>query len=112
METLSDFVARLGKDVGCYYHPLQGGSYPLKRNDTMQKGRMGVFAFVEKVGDQFRTRTFEDAASRAGVINLFDETKANGIFGYSAAIIFVRNGSKGGDYKKAVKALKAIKDLR
>jgi hypothetical protein len=112
METLEDFVARLSKDVGCYYHLLPGGSHPIKRNNTRQRGQMGVFGFVEKGGGRFRIRTFEDAASRAGVIDLFDENSANGIFGSSAAIIFARNGSKGDDYKKAVKALTAIKDLK
>jgi hypothetical protein len=52
MESLEDFVARLSKEVGCYYHQLKkSGLYPLKRNNSMQRGTMGVFAFVKELRD-------------------------------------------------------------
>ncbi len=70
METLADFVARLSKDVGCYYHLLKSGYFPLKRNNTMQKGKMDVFGFVK---GKFRVHTSYDAANRANVQDLFDQ---------------------------------------
>ena len=47
METLADFVARPSNEVGCYYHRLEkSGRYPLKRNNTIQRGELGVFGFI------------------------------------------------------------------
>ena len=53
METLAEFVERLSKDVGCYYHRLHAGYYPLKRNNTMPPKRMECFGFVRELRGQF-----------------------------------------------------------
>jgi hypothetical protein len=44
METLADFITRLNKDVGCYYHLIQAG-YSINKYNTNQRGRMGVFGW-------------------------------------------------------------------
>jgi hypothetical protein len=111
MEALADFMARLSKDVGCYYHLLQTGYYPLKRNNTMQKGKMGVFAFVKELGGRFRIHTFEDASIRAEVNNLFDGSKDGLFFGERGSFMYVEKGSNGDDYQRAVIAFKAIRSI-
>ncbi|MFZ2089841.1 MAG: hypothetical protein WAU47_14820 [Desulfobaccales bacterium] len=112
METLADFVARLSKDVGCYYHRLKkSGLYPLKRNSTMQPGEMGVFAFVLEQRDRYRIHTSEAAAGTAGVIQLFDGTRERLWWRETGTFIYVRKGSIGDDYRRAVTALKAINNM-
>ena len=111
METMADFVARLSNDVGCYYHQLRSGLYPLKRNNTMQRGNMDVFGFVKELRDRFRIHTSEDAANTAGVLHLFDGTRERLWFGRTGAFIYVMKASTGKDYEKAVTAFKAIKDI-
>jgi hypothetical protein len=112
METLAEFVARLSRDVGCYYHYLGiSRPYPLKRNNTMQPGEMGVFAFVKKSRDRFRIHTSEAAARTARVIQLFDGTRERLWWLETGAFIYVVRDSIGDDYQKAVTAFKVIKNL-
>jgi hypothetical protein len=88
METLLDFVARLSKDVGCYYHQLQSELYPLKRNNTMQRERMGVFAFVLELRDRFRIHTSEEDANTAGVQTFLMEPE-KGYGGVKLALLYM-----------------------
>jgi hypothetical protein len=122
MESLHEFTVRFSKDVGCYYHsttkvPL----YSLKKYDTDERGKMGVFGWVNELKriNSFRIDTYWYLAYMVGVAELADgikegmhyvskkndpEGKGTGIF------IYVRNGSSGEDYQKAIKVLKAVKD--
>ncbi len=112
METLAEFVARLSRDVGCYYHYIEASTlYPLKRNNTIQSGEMGVFAFVKKSRDRFRIHTSEADAETAKVIHLFDDTRERLWWLETGAFIYVRRDSFGEDYQKAVTAFTAIKNL-
>jgi hypothetical protein len=111
METLADFVARLSKDVGCYYHLLPLGAYALKRNNTMQRGQMGVFGFIRKMGDVFRIHTSEETTIAAGIHHLFDGTINKLFFGSPGSYIYLINNSIGEDYQRAVTAFTAIKNL-
>ena len=115
METLAGFVERLSKDVGCFSHRLKSGLYPLKRNNTMQRGRMDVFGFVKELRDKFRIHTSKDDANTANVFDLFDGSKDNLWFGAPGSFIFVEKGSNGEAYQKAITAFKTImnsKNLR
>jgi hypothetical protein len=116
MESLADFVERLCSDVGCFYHRTHSGIYSLKKYNTNQRGRMGVFGWVAELKrtNRFRIESYKDLADRVGVTHLADEEHNLGIFGPGVDGIFfyVERGSHGEDYKKAVTALKDIMNLK
>lgn len=120
MESFHEFTVRLSKDVGCYYHSTyKAPLYSLKKYDTDEKGNMGVFGWVNELKkvNSFRIDTYWYLADMAGVAELADVTKDGMMFiakkndperkGTGIAI-FVKNGSSGEDYQKAVKVLKAV----
>jgi hypothetical protein len=120
MEGFHEFNARLTKDVGCYYdHTSKAPVYSLKKYDSDEQGKMGVFGWVNELkrSNGFRIDTYWYLADKAGVAHLADATKDGMHFiskkydpeGKGTGIsIFVRNSSNGEDYQKAVQALKAI----
>jgi hypothetical protein len=124
MESFHDFTARLSGDVGCYYHGTSRAPlYSLKKYDTDERGRMGVFAWVNELKklNSFRIDTYFYLADMAGVAELADVAKHGMHFvsknsdpeGKGTGIsIFVKNGSSGEDFQKAVKILKAIMQKR
>jgi hypothetical protein len=120
MEGFHDFTARLSKDVGCYYHHTSKAPvYSLKKNDTDEQGKMGVFGWINELkrDNRFRIDTYWYLADKTNVVHLADVTKDGMHYiskkydpeGKGTGIsFFVRNGSNGEDYQKAVRALKAI----
>jgi hypothetical protein len=110
METLAEFVCRLSKSVGCYCHPCNSGYFSLKKSNTDVKGRMGIFAYVLELKRKglFRVDTWERFATRAGVTDRADEQRRDLMWGRPGICFFVRRGSIGDDYQKAVNALIAI----
>ncbi len=120
MESFHEFTVRLCRDVGCYYHhTAKAPAYSLKKYDTDERGKMGVFGWVneQKRENRFKVDTYWYLADMAGVAHLADVTKEgmhyvsrqNDPEGRGTGIsIFVRNGSTGEDYRKAVKVLKAV----
>lgn len=122
MEALEDFVSRLNKSIGCFYHKCKSGVFSLKKADTNLKGRMGVFAWV---GDRRRDNVFEISSykklgDKSNVTHLADKivpgahyVSKKQDFGQGTGIIFyVQKDSRGPDYKKAVEALKGILSLK
>lgn len=109
MEVLEEFVARLCKSVGCYFHLCNARLFSLKAANTDIKGRMGVFAYVlelRKTG-RFRVDTWKkDIADRAIVDR--GEVKPGLMWGCPGVSFFVKNSSTGEDYQITVKALRAI----
>ena len=123
MESLKGFVGRVSESIGCYYHLTGGGYYSLKKFESDQKGQMDVFGWVREIkrGDLFRIETYECLGDRAGVSGLADEVKEGRYFiskkkdpdGKGTGISFnVRKDSHGEDYRKAVRALRAIRVLK
>lgn len=120
METLNEFALRLSRDVSCYYHSNSATKlYSLKKYDTNSRGKMGVFGWVQELKRKslFRIDTYRFLAVKAGVAELGDEIKKgmhyisekDDLEGKATGISnFVKNGSNGEDYKKAVKLLKAV----
>ncbi len=120
MESFHGFTARLSKDVGCYYHRTSKAPlYSLKKYDTDEQGKMGVFGWVNELKrvNSFRIDTYWYLADMAGVAELADVTKEGMHYiskkydpeGKGTGIsIFVKNGSSVEDYRKAVKVLKAV----
>jgi hypothetical protein len=120
MENFLDFTIRLSKDVCCYYHrTAKAPYYSIKKHDTDERGKMGVFGWIieQKSMVKFRIDTYWYLADKAGVALLADEKKDGLMFiskkhdpgGKGTGIsIFVQNGSEGEDYQKAVKVLKAV----
>jgi hypothetical protein len=80
----------------------------------MKKGKMGVFAYVLELTrtDRFRVDTWKDIADRAAVSQFSDGEKPTLMWGRPGVFFFVRKGSNGEDYRKVVKALKAILPLK
>lgn len=120
IESFYDFTARLSKDVGCYYHHTSKAPlYSLKKNNTDEHGKMGVFGWINELkrDNTFRIDTYWYLADKANVVHLADATKDGMNYrskkydpeGKGTGIsFFVRNGSNGEDYQRAVRALKAI----
>ena len=120
MESFPEFTARLSKYVNCYYHSTSKAPlYSLKKYDTDEQGKMGVFGWVNELKrvNSFRIDTYWYLADMAGVAELADVTKDSMHYlskkydpeGKGTGIsIFVKNGSSGEDYQKAVKVLKAV----
>ena len=122
METLGAFVARFTGLIGCYHHKCNSEIYSLKRNDTMIRGRMGVFAWVQerKRKNVFEVSTYKILGDGCNVSYLADKVvpemhyvskKKDGGEG-TGIVFYVQKGSGGKDYEKAVKALKAINSLK
>jgi hypothetical protein len=115
METLADFVSRLSRAVGCHYHfNNPSGLYSLKKNDSNQRLQMGVFGWVRELKGEriFKVSSYKDLGDKAGVSHLADDVKPTSEFGKPGIIFNVKPDSKGRDYKKTVKALKAILALK
>ena len=114
METLVEFVGRLRRSVDCYYHRCSAGYFALKKVDTMNKGEMGVFAYVLELTRtaRFRVDLWKNIADRAAVSQFSDGEKPNLMFGRPGVFFFVRKDSNSEDYRKAVKALRAILPLK
>ena len=118
METLGGFVARLAKEVKCYYHRCKSNKYSLKKNDTNLRSRMGVFGWVEekKKTKLFEISTYKTLGDKSNVSHLADKVvpgmhyvskKKDG--GEGTGIVFcIQQGSAKIDYQKTVQALKAI----
>ncbi len=120
IESLHDFVVRLCNDVKCYYHKTDKvHSYSLKKLNSTEHGKMGVFAWVneKKKTTSFKIDTYHYLAIKGDVAHLADETK-DGMHYISkkhdsegkgtGVSVFVKNGSAGNDYQKAVTLLKAV----
>ncbi|MDA8423573.1 MAG: hypothetical protein M0Z89_09605 [Nitrospiraceae bacterium] len=72
MESLEEFVNRLVKDIHCFYHTNRSGKvYSLKKYDSNQRGKMGVFAWgLElKRKDKFEIATYKHLGDEVGVSN-------------------------------------------
>ena len=121
MESFCDFTARLSRDVGCYYHHTSKAPlYSLKKYHSDEQGKMGVFCWVSELkrSNEFKIDTYWYLAEKASVAHLADVTKdgmhyiskKNDPEGKGTGIsIFVKNGSIGEDYQKAVRVLKAVR---
>lgn len=121
MEGLKDFVERLCKDVGFYYHLCERvHQYSLKKYNNKPK-QMGVFGWVRELKrrGQFEITIYKITGDALKMTKYADETKEGSIYlskdddpeGKSKALIFyVDRESSGEDYQKSVKALKAIMD--
>src|SRR3974377_476900 len=106
MESLEDFVVRLSKDVGCYYHKTKKSRYyTIKKYNSMDHGKMGHFGWIDELIRKrvFRIESYKDMADKVKVTDLSDEIKKNRHFqkGVDAVIFYVQNGSHENDYKKA-----------
>ncbi len=117
MESLVEFVNRFSGSVGCYYHFLSHSNlYSLKKYDSARRGKMGVFGWVseKKRRSLFRVDTYKWLGDEAEVSDLADGVKKNMHFNNEGTGMFfyVKRGSEAEDYKKAIRALKAIMALR
>jgi hypothetical protein len=108
MEFIEEFVSRLTKDVGCYNHKTKY-RYSLKKYETGS-----IFGWVgEKKGeDIFFIASLKKLADKANVTKLANEIRPNNIFGKPGVGFLVQRDSQGEDYDNAVKALRAIKDIK
>lgn len=118
METLQTFTDRLSKNIGCFYHKCKAETYSLKKIDTNQRGRMGVFAWIQELRreNQFKISTYKRLSDMCHVTNLADDTvlgmhyvskkKDNG--DGTGVVFYVKNNSLGSDYNKTADALRAI----
>lgn len=124
MESFHEFVVRLSNDVGCYYRSTSKAPlYSLKKYNTDEHGKMGVFAWVTdlKRMNSFKIETYWYLADIAGVVDLADEIKDGMIYVSkkhdperkgTGISVFVQNGSYGTDYQKVMKILKAVMQLK
>ena len=82
METLGEFIHRLTKRVGCFYHKCKSGVYSLKKADTNLKGKMGVFAWVgERRRDNvFEISSYKKLGDKINVTHLADKIVPGAIF--------------------------------
>ena len=122
METLEAFVTRFIGLVGCYHHKCKSEMYSLKKVDTNIKRKMGVFAWVRELkrNNMFEISTYKILGDKSNVSHLADKVVPGMHFvpakkdgGEGTGIVFyVEKGSRGTDYEKAVKALKAICSLK
>ena len=124
MESPEVFAIRLCDEINCYYHLTRSGHLiSLKKFNTDEHGKMGVFGWIRELKrkDLFEISTYKHLGDDAGVSELADKIKEGMHYisknkdseGTGAGIVFfVKKGSKGEDYKKAVKALRAIIAVR
>ena len=123
METLEDFVKRFSIDIGCYYHKdARSSGYSLKKHNTDRRGHMGVFGWVRErvTKDLFVISTYERLADAQAIAEAGKrrpgahyiskdrdpEGKGTGLSYY------VKRGSNGADYGKAVRALRVVRKNR
>ncbi len=116
MESLEEFVNRLSKSIGCYFHLNKSGFHSMKKYNSNQPHQMGVLGWVSELKRKnlFRVDTYKRSGDKAGVSIFADGSKENMHFNKDGTGIFfyVEKGSQGEDYEKAVKAMKAIVSLR
>jgi hypothetical protein len=122
MEVIDGFVARFAAMVGCYHHKCNSGIYSLKKNDTLVKGRMGVFAWIRKLKrrDIFEISTYKILGDKCNVSHLADEivpgmhfvSKRKDTGEGTGLVFFVHNCSTGPDYVRTVKAIRAIRLIK
>jgi hypothetical protein len=116
MEETLDFVKRLSLSVGCFYHLTpKGQMYSLKKYNSNERGRMGVFAWVIKSGRKslkFRIDAIKDLADKAKVNHLVDGEKKNLNYNTPGYFFRVNKGSNGKDFQNAVNALRGIMSFR
>lgn len=115
-ESISDFAARVSRDVGCYFTQNKT-NYNLKKNNSNTSGRMGVFAWINerKRSSQYWITTYKCLADNNAIANA-DKVKTGMHFisakdddGRATGIIFyVSYGSTGRDYHKAIGALRTV----
>ncbi len=101
----------MSRSVGCYYHPMKSGYYSLKKHDADQSVHRNVFAWVQEMrrSDSFRVDTYKKDTDKTGLIALADKLVPKQHYGREdGADFYVRRGSEGEDYQKAVKVLRAI----
>lgn len=111
MESLQKFVNRLCLSVGCYSHPNQSSSlYSLKKYDSNQHLRMGVFGWVQELTREaiFRVSSNKDLGDKAGVSDLADDVRPRWNWEKDGILFYVKPDSDGNDYQKCVRALRAI----
>ncbi len=110
METLDKFVDRLARTVGCFSHPCNSGIISLKKQNTTTRGNMGVFGWVRELKrtNRFEVSSYKDRAERAGVHHLADGERSKMHWNDTGIFFFVKKGSTGEDFHRAVKALRSI----
>ncbi|MBM4141892.1 MAG: hypothetical protein FJ242_10535 [Nitrospira sp.] len=111
METLGDFVIRFCSSVGCYYHPNQSTSqYSLKKNNSNQSLRMGVFGWVREIKRKqcFEVSSYKDLGDKAGVSHLADRIKPRYVWEKEGLLFYVKSYSQEADYQKTVFSMKAV----
>ncbi len=113
METLQEFARRLTLSVRCYSDPCRI-YVALKKNDTKENCKKGVFAYVLEVKKtaRFRVDTWTRFADKANATQSGDGGKENLMFGSPGVFFFVWKDSTGDDYKRVVEALRTICALR
>ena len=117
---MEQFVERLSKNVGCYYH-RNSRNYPLKKYNSMVKREMGLVCWVseKKSLGRFDISTYKFLADEKGIRDAdkekmgahfvskgTDNGNATGLFYY------VGRGCSGTDFQKAVRALRVIQGNR
>jgi len=117
MEKLEDFVKRFAIDVGCYYKKNQS-NYSLKKYRSCERGHMGVFGWTGelKTRELFRISTYKCRANDTAIadadyekLNMHYIPKGKDFHGKATGLVYqVKKGSRGGDYQKAVNALKVV----
>lgn len=115
MESLSTFVKRFCSSVGCYSHANRSANqYSLKKYDTHERLRMGVFGWVRELKQKgiFEVSLYKDLGDQAGVSRLADLVKPRWIWKKEGIIFYVKPDSKGNDYQNAVRASKATLSLK
>ena len=121
METLDDFSTRLSKSVGCYNHKCRSDRYSLKKYNSNERLKMGVFAWIEerKRTKSFEISTYKKYGDQCSVTDKADKivpgmhyiSKKKDDGEGTGIVFFVKNGSADVDFDKMVKALKAILSL-
>jgi|GEM_PF-1237061 len=118
-ETSTEFVFRLCKSIESYFHLCNSGIFSLKKINTDIKGRIGVFGWVQELKriNAFKISTYKKLGDKSNVTHLADKEvpgmhfvpKKDDDKGAGTGIVFyVKRGSKGEDYQRAVQALMAI----
>ena len=110
MESLADFVERLSRAVGCYYHKGERQRYSLKQHNSLIRDKMCVFGWVSNrvTQDRFVVSTYKRWAN-ATAVNHANKVNPKGQFGAQAELVYyVAHGSRGSDYQKAATALQVV----
>ena len=111
METLENFVKRFCHSVGCYSHPNKTPrQYSLKKYNTSRPKHMGVFGWVRELKRKklFEVSSYVELGDKTGISHLADCNKENYQYGKDGILFYIQPESKGYDYQKTVKAIKAI----